>query len=87
MRPPIPRKPFVSSPDTLGVEIAYIHGHRTPRDSTGRIDLRYIVILDVHYMDNTVWMQATEMTAEAMEARQIPNFRLCIDDYREDHTV
>jgi hypothetical protein len=87
MRPPILRKPLVYTPDTLGVEIAYIYGHRTPRDSAGRIDLRYVVILDVHYMDNSVQTQATEMNAELMEERQIPNFRLRIDDYWEDHTV
>jgi hypothetical protein len=87
MRTPIPRRPFVFPADVLVVEIAYIHGHRTPRDANGKIDLRYITILDVHYLDGTIRSQATEMNAETMEARRLHDFRLRIDDYWEGHTV
>jgi hypothetical protein len=87
MRPPIPRRPIIHSQDILVIEIAYIQGHRTPRDSTGKMDLRYIAILDIHSLDGTILTQATEMNAETMEAHDIPNFRLRIDDYWEIHTV
>jgi hypothetical protein len=53
-------------PMDLGVEIAYIQGHRTPRNSTGRIELRYLVALDVHYTDSVIRTQATEMNAKTM---------------------
>jgi len=87
MRPHIPRKAFTLPLDALGVEIAYIQGHRTPRNRQGRIDLRYVVIMDIHYMDRIVRAEATELNAESMKDFGIANFRQRIEEYWDHHTV
>jgi hypothetical protein len=83
----IARRTFAFPIDAIGIEIAFIQGHRTPRNRQGRIDLRYLVVLDIYFLDRVVRAQPTELNAETMEEYNIVNFRHRIDEYWDHHTV